>query len=323
MLKKIKSKKNLLLQIKEKENFVTPTKEGTKEELINLKNTIDIMIKMLDDDNVKPFDEYYANLLEKGPYCDTFKKTLLCVLYNKAMNILENHKKHFTTGFELYYDNHSITIYAKVKEICLPVFYLDISEDKPELTSITYDFDVIKSDKEINDNQIIEYGNLKEEKEKLLEEEKNKLEEMIKDPHNLIPLTEGEIVSNLSKYDRRVLDNIGSAIVTPIFIQQNKISDIKEEIDCMRMVLNECDNHRDKYNDLIEYFENVNFDEFILLQSYIEQEFGIFASKITYSHSESNIWNKNILKRDIYDIGAKQYSLKYIREIEKPSKGVK
>ena len=235
----IKRKRPCLNELIEKQNnFITPTKESVKEELMKLQDAINIFSKMLDDENAKPFSNKYTKILENSPYCETLEHALLALTYDKVKNLINDNKNCFKNKYEVDITNYSITIYVENNGVYLNAIVLDILNRLPKLTTYTYDKELIISDKENIESSLIDLGNEKTQLELNLSDEKDKLDKMLSESYNLVPS-----ISTI-KYD--ILGEPVETIISPVENQQNIINKLVKDLSKNDNLINDTVDRRNK-----------------------------------------------------------------------------
>ena len=309
----IERKRPRLKDLIEKENnFVTPTIEDTKNDLEELKGIINVFNSMLNDKNSKPFSSKYTDLLENSPYCEVFKRAIIATTYERVKNIIEDNKSIFKTDFKVYTTSHSVIVYMENNGKSLNALVLDILNKIPELTSFIYDKDEINYDKEMAESSLINLDKIKEELELKLKKESDKLEELLLDKHNLIP--------SIPTLKTSVLGEAVEVNISPVERQQNIIDEIKKELSKNEDEIVSTSDERNKIVNLLKDLENINFDDFEVLNVLLTKSLGIVATKSCYVPVKK--YEKDIVEYNEYDIGARGYTLKYIEKKFTPRKGI-
>jgi len=305
----MKKRTNLIEEMKKRDAFVTPTIDDSLEALEQLKYDIKEIIKMINDENSKPFSSKYTKIFNNNLYNETFRNALLSVVYDRVKSIIDRNSCRLTSKCKVEVSNHRINIYIGLNEKLLKALSLDIYDKNPTLVSIIYDIDAKKAELEEIDSRLIELDKKKKSKEAAYGIEETKFENMKSDVTNFLrPVEfrdrfEALDAGSFSPAERQY------AIASRV---SNEIKKIYEDIQ------NELDK-REKIISLLNILEQINFNDFVVLREILENELGIKVKESEASpflrHEENTTSNKT------YTIGAYKYGFKYIKKTRLPSEG--
>ena len=297
--------------IEKEKNFVAPSIDGTKENLLKLQEIVNVFVDMINDKNSKPFSSKYTKLLENNPYSEVFKNALIVTTYERVKDIIKNNKDKFTTDFKVCAAEHSVVVYASFKGKSLNVIDLNILYKNPELTSIVYSKEDINEEKEKNDEFILVLGKEKEDLNNRLVIENAKLDELLLDNHNLIP--------TISKLDYDILGHPVEVKISKVEVQQQVVRGIEKELSKNEDEIIVASNKRKEIINLLKDLEGINFDDFKLLNKLLEKSLGIRATKKNYVPVIRT--GQKCISYDEYEIGPSGYTLKYVKKVMNPRKG--
>ena len=299
---------NLINEMRKRNEFVTPTVEDSLEKLEKLKKDIDEIIKMIKDENSKPFSSKYTKLLNDNLYNETFRKALLCVVYERVKSIMDKHKDEIPFKYEVNVSNYSINVYIDCGML-LKAFSLDIYEKVPTLESIVYTIDDKKEELEELDSELIELGKKKDDKYVSYTKEMSSFEGMKTNPSNFI--------RDVKYIDST--DEIDCNEISPIEKQYAVARRIYEEIKIIEDKINDKMEQREKILSLLNVLEQVDFNYFVILRDILEKELGIKVKGSDASILLKHESNTNDIKT--YSIGAIKYRFNYTKKTKIPSKG--